>query len=126
ARGRMVNLLDKEVSIHLENATLETIIFNLGQAEGINFVADKNLPAFNQTLSVNLERVKLEEFLRYVSRNMNIQFQIGSDLIWIVDGSDPAKLQEETRFYRLRHGFILPAEFGATETTQTRAVNPQG
>lgn len=126
ARGRMANLLEKEVSVHLENAPLETIIFNLGQAEGINFVADKNLAAFKQTLSVNLDKVKLDEFLRYVSRNMDIQFQIGSDLIWIVDGKDPKKLQEETRFYRLRHGFVLPAEFGAAETVQTKAMNPQG
>ncbi|MBL9137018.1 MAG: hypothetical protein JNK85_14195 [Verrucomicrobiales bacterium] len=126
ARGRMANLLEKEVSVHLENAPLETIIFNLGQAEGINFVADKNLPAFKQTLSVNLEKVKLDEFLRYVSRNMDIQFQIGSDLIWIVDGKDPKKVQEETRFYKLRHGFVLPAEFGAAETVQTKAMNPQG
>lgn len=126
ARGRMANLLEKEVSVHLENAPLETIIFNLGQAEGINFVADKNLEAFKQTLSVNLDKVKLDEFLRYVARNLNVQFQIGSDLIWIVDGKDPAKLQEETRFYKLRHGFILPAEFGASEITQTRAMNPQG
>jgi type IV pilus assembly protein PilQ len=126
ARGRMANLLEKEVSVHLENATLETIIFNLGQAEGINFVADKNLEAFKQTLSVNLEKVKLDEFLRYVSRNLDIQFQIGSDLIWIVDGKDPNSVQEETRFYRLRHGFILPAEFGASSTVQTKAMNPQG
>ncbi|MGE3312668.1 MAG: type II secretion system protein GspD [Limisphaerales bacterium] len=126
ARGRMANLLEKEVSVHLENAPLETIIFTVGQAEGINFVADKNLPAFQQKLSVNLEKVKLDEFLRYVSRNMDIQFQIGWDLIWIVDGKDPKKVQEETRFYRLRHGFILPAEFGASETVQTKAMNPQG
>lgn len=126
ARGRMANLLEKEISVRLENATLETIIFNTGQAEGINFVADKNLAAFKQTLSVNLERVKLDEFLRYIARNMDIQFQIGSDLIWIVDGKDPKKIQEETRFYRLRHGFVLPAEFGAAETVQTRAMNPQG
>lgn len=126
ARGRMANLLEREVTVHLENAPLETIIFDLGQREGINFVADKGLAAFKQTLSVNLEKVKLDEFLRYVSRNMDIQFQIGSDLIWIVDGKDPKKKQEETRFYRLRHGFVLPAEFGASETTQTRAMNPQG
>lgn len=126
ARGRMANLLEKEVSVHLDNAPLETIIFNLGQAEGINFVADKNLPAFKQTLSVNLVKVKLDEFLRYVSRNLDIQFQIGSDLIWIVDGKDPKKVQEETRFYRLRHGFILPAEFGASKLVQTKAMNPQG
>lgn len=126
ARGRMANLLEKEVSVHLEDAPLETIIFTVGQAEGINFVADKNLAAFKQKLSVNLEKVKLDEFLRYVARNMDIQFQIGLDLIWIVDGKDPKKLQEETRFYRLRHGFILPAEFGAAETVQTKAMNPQG
>ncbi len=126
ARGRMANLLEKEISVHLEDAPLETIIFTLGQAEGINFVADKNLAAFKQKLSVNLEKVKLDEFLRYVARNLDIQFQIGSDLIWIVDGKDPKKVQEETRFYRLRHGFILPAEFGASETVQTRAMNPQG
>ncbi|MBL9127898.1 MAG: hypothetical protein JNL97_09645, partial [Verrucomicrobiales bacterium] len=46
ARGKMANLLEKEVSVHLEDAALETIIFSVGQAEGINFVADKNLPAF--------------------------------------------------------------------------------
>lgn len=126
ARGRMVNLLEKEVSIHMENAPLETIIFNLGQAEGINFIADKNLPAFKQTLSVNLDKVKLDELLRYVSRNLEVQFQIGSDLIWVVDGKDPKKLQEETRFYKLRHGFILPAQFGATEAVQTKVMNPQG
>ena len=126
ARGKMANLLEKEVSVHLEDAALETIIFSVGQAEGINFVADKSLPAFKSKLSVNLDKVKLDEFLRYVSRNMDIQFQIGSDLIWIVDGKDPKKKQEETRFYRLRHGFILPAEFGAAETVQTKAMNPQG
>ncbi len=126
ARGRMANLLEKEVSVHLDDAALETIIFNVGQAEGINFVADKSLPAFKQKLSVNLEKVKLDEFLRYVSRNLDIQFQIGSDMIWIVDGKDPKKVQEETRFYRLRHGFVMPAEFGASETTQTKAMNPQG
>ncbi|MFN0066915.1 MAG: type II secretion system protein GspD [Limisphaerales bacterium] len=125
-RGRMSNLLEREVSVQLDNATLETIIFNLGQAEGINFVADKNLPAFKQTLSVNLQKVKLEELLRYIGRNLGVQFQIGSDLIWIVDGADPKKLQEETRFYKLRHGFVIPAKFGASEIVQTRAMNPQG
>jgi type II secretory pathway component GspD/PulD (secretin) len=125
-RGRMSNLLEREVSVVMDNAPLEAIIFNLGQAEGINFVADKNLPAFKQTLSVNLQKVKLEEFLRYVARNLGVQFQIGSDLIWIVDGADPKKLQEETRFYRLRRGFVMPAQFGASEIVQTKAVNPQG
>jgi type IV pilus assembly protein PilQ len=118
----MAKVLQKEVSIHLENATLENIIFTVGQAEGINFVADKSLPAFKQTLSVNMNKVKLSEFLRYVSRNMDLQFQVGDDLIWIVDAKDPKKVQEEVRIYRLRKGFILPAQLGPPEVVTTRAT----
>ena len=59
-----------QVGITLENATLETIIFNTGQAEGINFVADQGLAAFKQTLSVNVEKVKLDEFLRISEREV--------------------------------------------------------
>lgn len=117
-RGHMAQQLEKEISVHLDDVTLEAIIFNIGQAHGINFVADKSLPAFQQKLSVNLERVKLSEFLNYVSRNLGVQFQVGNDLVWIVDGKDPARALEETRFYRLRRGFILPAEFAPTETVR--------
>jgi type IV pilus assembly protein PilQ len=123
--GRMAKILDKEVSVRLDNVTLESIIFNVGQAEGINFVADKALPAFTQKLSVNLEKVKLREFLAYISRNLDLQFQVGNDLIWVIDAKDPKKLQEETRFYRLRKGFVLPAQYGPTEITQTRTTTPQ-
>ncbi|WCJ60490.1 type II secretion system protein GspD [Fontisphaera persica] len=123
--GRMAKILEKEVSIHLDNVTLEAIIFNLGQAEGINFVADKNLPAFKQTLSVNMEKVKLGEFLRYVSRNLDVQFQVGNDLIWIIDAKDPKRVVEETRIYRLRHGFVIPAQFGPEQVNRITTTTPQ-
>lgn len=125
SKSRMNEILDKEVSIHLDDVTLADIIFTVGQAQGINFVADKSLPAFQQKLSVNMEKVKLSEFLRYVTRNLDVQFQIGKDLIWIVDGKDPKKVLEETRFFRLRRGFILPAQFGASETTRQEVTTPQ-
>jgi type IV pilus assembly protein PilQ len=112
--GRMAKILAKEISVHVDNLTLEAIIFNIGQAEGINFVADKSLPAFKQTLSVNMDKVKLSEFLRYVSHNLDVQFQVGDDLIYVVDSKDPKRILEETRFYHLRKGFIIPAQFGAT------------
>jgi type IV pilus assembly protein PilQ len=124
-QGRMNKVLDKEVTIKLENATLESIIFNLGETEGINFVADKSLPAFQQKLSVNMGRVKLGNFLKYVSRNMELQFQVGDDLIWIVDAKNKEKVLEETRFYRLRKGFILPAEFGPPEVVRTDTTQAQ-
>jgi type IV pilus assembly protein PilQ len=113
--GAMSKLLEKPITVHLENATLESIIFNIGQAEGINFVADKNLPAFKQSLSVNMDKVKLGEFLRYVARNMEVQFQVGNDLIWIVDAKDPKRLLEETRVFHLKNGFVVPAQFGPLE-----------
>ena len=119
ASGRMAAILDKEISVKLDNVTLESIIFNLGQTEGVNFIADKSLPAFQQKLSVNMKNVKLSEFLRYVSRNLDVQFQVGDNLIWIVDGKDPKKVMEETRFYRLRRGFIIPAQYGVSESVKT-------
>ncbi len=122
--GRMAKVLTNFISVHLDNVTLEAIIFNVGQSEGINFVADKSLPAFKQTLSVNMERVKLSEFLHYISRNLDVQFQVGDDLIWIVDAKDPKRVMEQTRFYRLRKGFLLPAQFGPTEVTRTVTAVP--
>ncbi len=124
-QGRMSKMLDKEISVHLDNVTVEAIIFNVGQTNGINFIADKSLPAFSQKLSVNADKMKLREFLNYVARNMDLQFQVGDDLIWVIDAKDPKRLQEETRFYRLRKGFVLPAMMGKGEAEVTKQFNPQ-
>ncbi len=118
-KGRMVKVLEKEVTIHLDNVPLEAMLINLSQTAGVNIVADKSLPALKQMLSVNLDKVKMGEFLRYVGRNYELQFQVGDDLVWVVDAKDPKRLMEETRFYRLRKGFVLPAEFGAPDSTKT-------
>jgi len=124
AKGRMAKVLEKEVTVHLDNVPLETILLQLSQSAGINIVADKSLPALKQILSVNLDKVKLSEFLRYVARNYDLQFQVGDELVWVVDAKDPKKLMEETRFYRLRKGFVLPAQFGASEANrQTVTAN---
>ncbi|HOX00948.1 MAG TPA: type II secretion system protein GspD [Candidatus Paceibacterota bacterium] len=124
-RGRMNQLLDKEVEVHLDNVTLENIIFNLGSVEGVNFVADRSIPAFQQKLSVNMTKVRLGEFLAYVSRNLGVQFQVGGDLIWITDAKNTNQVYRETRFFRLRRGFVMPAQFGVSEAsrTTTRANN---
>jgi type IV pilus assembly protein PilQ len=118
-KGHMVKVLEKEVTVHLDNVPLETMLINLSQTAGVNIVADKSVPALKQVLSVNLDKVKLGEFLRYVARNYDLQFQVGDELVWVVDAKDPKRLMEETRFYRLRKGFVLPAEFGAPDATKT-------
>lgn len=123
-KGRMFKVLEKTVSIQIADVPLETILVSLSQSAGINIVVDKSLPALKQTLNVNIGDVPLGEFLRYVSRNYDVQFQVGDELVWVMDGKDPKKLMEETRFYRLRKGFILPAEFGADEVVkQTVTAN---
>ena len=124
--GRMAKELDKQISVKLDDVSLEAIIFQIGEAEDINFVADRSLEAFKQKLSLNFDEVRLGEFLNYVSRNFSLQFQIGDDLIWIVDGKDKQKSIEETRFYRLRKGFILPAIFGADEVSKTETKAKDG
>lgn len=118
ASGRIGEFLDRRISLELDNVTLESVIFTLGEAEGLNFVADRSLPAFQKQISVNMRNARLKEFLDYVSRNMGVTFQVGEDLIWILDSDDPASRREETRFYRLQKGFIVPAQFGATEVTR--------
>ena len=124
AKGRMVKVLDKEVTVHLANVPLETMLINLSQTAGVNIVADKDLPALKHVLNVNVDNVKLGEFLKYVGRNYDLQFQVGDELVWVVDAKDPKRLMEETRFYRLRKGFVLPAEFGATQVSRTESKGP--
>ncbi|MCS1410849.1 MAG: Type IV pilus biogenesis and competence protein PilQ [Verrucomicrobia subdivision 3 bacterium] len=124
--GRMAKELDKEFSVKLDDVTLEAIIFQIGEEEDINFVADQSLEAFKEKLSLNFDNVRLGEFLNYISRNFNLQFQVGDDLIWIVDGKDKQKTIEETRIYRLRKGFILPAIFGADEIQKTETKAKDG
>ena len=119
AKGPMAKVLDKEVSLHLDNVPLEAIIVNLSQSAGINIVADKALAPLKQMLSINLDKVRLGELLKYIGRNYDLQFQIGQELVWVVDAKDPKRLMEETRFYRLRKGFVLPAQLGAEEVVRT-------
>lgn len=121
-KGLMIKMLDKQITIHLDNVPIETMLITLSTNSGVNIVADKSIPALTNRLSVNLDKVKLGDFFRYVGRNYDLQFQVGDELVWVVDAKDPKRLMEETRFYRLRKGFVLPAEFGAPEMTQTKTT----
>ena len=115
--GRMSGLLDNTVSIQTDEQTVKEILFDIGGKEGINFVADQELAPLQQKLTLNLDRVKLGELLGYISRNVGLQFQVGENLIWVIDGKASKELIEQTRFYRLRNGFMMPAQFGPEETT---------
>ncbi len=109
------------MTLQADDLTLENIIFTVGKNTGLNFVADRSLPQFQRKLSVNLRDVPVRQFLDHVARQMDLHFEIGENLVWIVDAKDSAKRGfEETRFYRLRRGFLLPAQFSPAEVNETR------
>ena len=112
--GKMNTVLNGYIeNVKFDDTTIEEILFNIGTpGNELNFVADRTLEALQKKISLDFSRVKLGEFLEYISRNYNLQFQIGEDLIWIVDGSAEENKFVEFRTYPLRHGFILPARFG--------------
>jgi type II secretory pathway component GspD/PulD (secretin) len=119
--GQMEQVLQKTMTLQVDDVTLESIIFTVGKSTGINFIADRGLPQFQKKLSVNMRDVPVAQFLDFVSRQLELHFEIGENLVWIVDGKDAKKVGfEETRFYRLRRGFILPAQFTPTEVSETR------
>jgi type IV pilus assembly protein PilQ len=123
-QGRMFKALEKEVTVQLDNVPLETLLVLLSKDTGVNIVADKSLRALTNLLSAHLANMKLGEFFRYIERNYDLQFQTGPDLVWVVDAKDPKHIMEETRFYRLRKGFILPAQFGPTSLTHSVTKAP--
>lgn len=119
--GAMDAVLKKPMTLQADDLTLEAIIFAVGKNTGINFVADRGLPQFQKKLGVNLRDVPVSQFLEYVSRQLDLHFEIGENLVWIVDAKDAKKAaMEETRFYRLRRGFVMPAQFGPAEVNETR------
>ena len=123
--GRMSGLLDNKVSIQTDEQTVKDILFDIGGKEGINFIADEGLAPLQQKLTLNIAKVKLGELLGYISRNAGVQFQVGEDLIWVIDGKASKELIEQTRFYRLRQGFMVPAQFGPEDTTLVTVKNPK-
>lgn len=121
APAQMDEALRRTMTLQVDDLALETIIFTVGKNTGVNFVADRSLPQFQRKLSVNLRDVPVSQFLDFVARQMGLHFEVGENLVWIVDAKDAAKSGfEETRFYRLRRGFILPAQFGPAEVNETR------
>jgi type IV pilus assembly protein PilQ len=125
AKGPMGKVLEKEVSIHLDNVPFEAVILNLSQSSGVNIIADKTLPALTNRLTINLDKVKLGEFFKYVGRNYAVQFQVGQDLVWMIDAASTNRLMEEVRFYKLRKGFVLPAAFGSEDVTRAQVTAGQ-
>lgn len=103
ARSRMQQILETEVSMHLENVGLAEIIAQIGASTNINIVADGAIS--EKTLTVHAENTPLRELLEFVGRNLEVTFSVGESLIWATPRSpSDSLLPLETRIYRLRKG----------------------
>ena len=104
--GPMEEIIEREVSLHLREAGLEELIMTLSEIEGLNIIADQALTV-EQRVTVNFNQVPLKELLQYLARNMNIDFQIGRNVIWVTESVRPGiKPRLDTRIFNLRKGFI--------------------
>ncbi len=117
--GSMEDLINKRVTIQLDNAGVKELVQVLSQVDGLNIIADDALEA-EKNLTINVKNVPLKEVLSYIARNMGIAFHLGENMVWVTEsteepGSGP-KL--ETRIFQLRHGFV--------PTLKTQQSNDQG
>ncbi|MFA4945805.1 MAG: hypothetical protein WC789_14050 [Lentisphaeria bacterium] len=110
--GPMEKLVNKPVSMQLENASVRDIVMELSKVDGLNIVADQALtgdaaaggPA---ALTIQVKDVPLREVLSYIARNLGIAFYLSDNVVW-VSKADPslAGPQLETQIYRIQRGFI--------------------
>jgi len=118
--GTMEKLVRRQVSMHLDDATVRDIILALSRIDGLNIIADRALTASppqgagqaEPALTIHVDNLELREVLSYIARNMGIAFHISEDVIWVTAASptDAGGLGPslQTRVYNLRHG-IIPA-----------------
>jgi len=117
---RMQAMLTNAVSINLSSASLDAIIAQIGETEGINMVADSGVgidPETGEpmTVSIYAQDTPLIEILEYIGRNFGVTFSVGNNLVWIFENENPKKAWDnaeppgppmETRVYRLRKGMV--------------------
>ena len=99
----MEQVLNKRVTVSLDNVGLSQFIQQIGRSENINIIADNIQDS--GTLTLHVKDVPLAEILDYVSRNLGVSFYAGENIIWVTPGdTSKSAIPMETRMYRLRKG----------------------
>lgn len=110
APGRMADILESPVTMHLKAVDLSAFIVAMSEDKNINMIADRGL-AKDATVDIEMDSVPLKDVIAYVSRNMGVSFHIGDNVIWVTkppaQGGVPPM---ETRIYRLNTGMPFHAE----------------
>jgi len=103
AAGRMQEILETPVSMHIKGGDLGAFIKVLSSDSNINIIADSGLGS-GKKVDVNVDDVPLREILDYLARNMGVNFHLGENTIWVTAASQKGSQPLETRIYRLKKG----------------------
>lgn len=102
-RNTLEAQLDQTISLHFDEVSLRDIITYLGQESQLNLIADQGLDT--PPVTIHAEDITIRELFDYLSRNLDIEFNLGRNLVWITPGAEPrSSTPMYTRIYRLRHG----------------------
>jgi type II secretory pathway component GspD/PulD (secretin) len=101
-------MLSLPVSMTLEGADLTTFIMGLTQSasanRAINIIADDAISG-DLKLTMNVTNVPLREVLDYASRNLEVSFYVGENMIWCSKRTKSVdSVPMSTRLYKLRKG----------------------
>jgi type IV pilus assembly protein PilQ len=99
----MQKVIQKKVTVHLDNVNLTDFILTMGDSEKVNIVADTQ--ASDKTVTIHADQVPLSEILDFVARNLGIAFYVGDNIIWATPQEQTQTgVPMATRMYRLRKG----------------------
>ncbi len=120
--GGMHAMLDRPITLRLQSAGLQSLIHALAAQEDINLIADESL-AEGRQVNIDISDVPLREVLAYLSRQYDIQFHTGANMIWAMPAGSGTPRPMETRVYRLRTGLQFHGEaWGALSPDQSKAL----
>lgn len=102
-RNSMAATLDQHMALHFDEVDLRQILTYLGQEKQVNIIADQNLNT--PPVTIHAEDITLRELFDYLSRNLDIDFHMSRNLVWVTPAAEPRSATPLfTRLYRLRHG----------------------
>jgi type IV pilus assembly protein PilQ len=102
---KMEEVLRRRVNVHLDNVNLNAFVLAIGASENVNIIVDGTLAQSDRTMTLHADSTPLIEILDYASRNLEVTFSVGANIIWATQRQSTAEtVPMETRVYRLRKG----------------------
>lgn len=112
----MEQVLQKRINVHLAEVDLNAFVLAIGASENVNIIVDGQLAGSGNTMTLHADDTPLIEILNYASRNLDVTFSVGANIIWATPGQgDEAAVPLETRVYRLRKGISGEEVAGAED-----------